>query len=128
MAVSAVAQDLVFSAKVDKTTLSIGEPLTLTITLSGDVADAQIPSVTVPDVFAVLGRSQSTNVSIRAGAMDRSTSLVLALVPQQEGTFQLGPFTMTQQQKEFHTDPITVTVNKPSVPPGLPPHGGRVTL
>ena len=74
MATAAWAQDLVFSAKVDKTTVNVGDPINLTVTLSGDLSGVRLPAPTFPDGFAVLARSQSTNFSIRAGAMERSTS------------------------------------------------------
>ena len=128
LAASVAAQDLVFSAKVDKTTVNIGDPINLTLTLSGDMSGVRMPAPKFPEGFAVLARSQSTNFSIRAGAVERSTGLNFVLVPQQAGTFTLGPFTLEHQKKTIQTEPIEITVNKPVLPPNLQPNGERFTL
>ncbi len=122
------AQDLVFSAKVDKTTVNLGDPLNLVITISGEVSGVQVPPLQLPEGFVVLARSQSTNFSIRAGAMERSTSLNFVLVPQKAGAFKLGPFSLTRQKKIFQTEPIEITVKKPVLPPHVPSDGERFTL
>ena len=122
------AQDFIFSAKVDKTTVNLGDPMNLVITLSGDVSGVQLPPLQLPEGFVVLARSQSTNFSIRAGAMERSTSLNVVLVPQKAGTFKLGPFSLTRQKKTLQTEPIEITVKKPVLPPHLPSNGARFTL
>ncbi len=122
------AEDLTFSAKVDKTTVNFGEPINLTVALSGDVSGVELPPLQFPEGFAVLGRSQSTNFSIRAGAVERSVSLIYVLVPQRIGTFKLGPFTVSRQHKELKTEPIDITVKKSSLPPKLQPQGERFTL
>lgn len=122
------AQDLVFSAKVDKTTVNLGDPMNLVITISGDVSGVQVPPLQLPEGFVVLARSQSTNFSIRSGAMERSTSLNFVLVPQKAGTFKLGPFSLTRQKKTLQTEPIEITVKKPVLPPKLPSSGERFTL
>ena len=129
VAAFAFAQDLTFSAKVDKTTVDLGDPISLTITLSGDLSGIQLPALQLPEGFVVAGRSQSTNFSIRAGAMERSMSLLYVLIPQRAGTFQLGPFRIEHQHRNVQTDPIEITVKKPALPPSLKtPQGERFTL
>ena len=122
------AQDLMFYAKVDKTAVNVGDPVNLTITLGGDLSGVQIPTFQFPEGCAVLARSQSTSFSIRAGAMERSTSLNFVLVPQQAGTFQLGPFTIQHHKKALQTEPIQISVKKPAVPPHLQSQGERFSL
>lgn len=122
------AQDFAVSAQVDNTAVTLGEAVTLTITLSGDLAGVELPAFQFPDGVAVAGRSQTTNVSIRSGAVARSLSLVYLLVPQRDGTFQLGPFELTQQKTVVKTEAITVTVKKSALPPSLAPPGERFTL
>ena len=128
LAAPAWAQDLTFSAKVDKTSVDLGDPIQLTLTLSGNIAGVQLPTVEPPEGFTVAARSQATNLSLRAGAMERSLSLSYVLVPQQAGIFQLGPFTVKQGEHTFQTEPIEITVNKPALPPRLKPQGERFTL
>ncbi len=122
------AQELLFVAKVDKTTVPVGEPITLTITLSGDIAEVEVPPLTFPEAFAVAARSQSTSFSVRAGTMERSTSISVILIPQQPGTFQLGPFTVTHQQHTFQTQPLDITVEPAAVSPPPAPKGERFNL
>ena len=127
-AVSAVAQDTSFSAAIDKTTVHAGEPATLTLTLSGDIGGIEVPVLEFPEGFTVASRSQSSSFSIRLGTIDRSLTLTYLLLPQQAGTFQLGPFQITHKGQTFSTEPLTVTVEKPAIPPHLGPEGGRFTL
>ena len=129
LATAAWAQDLTVSAKVDKTTVGLGEPITLVVTIGGDLTGLEAKPLELPEGFAVGARSQSTNFSIRSGIMERTMSLMYVLVPQRAGTFQLGPFTVVHQKKEFKTEPIEITVSKPALPPSLQqPQGGRFTL
>ena len=125
---SAGAQDLIVAAKVDKTTVDLGEPINLTLTLSGDVSDVQLPPLNLPEGFIVLGRSQSTSFSIRAGAMERAMSLNVVLLPQQLGTFQLGPFIAARGKQRFQTQPIEITVKKTALPPHLKSDAERYIL
>jgi uncharacterized protein (DUF58 family) len=124
------AQDFSFSAKVDKTSVDVGEPIQLTLTLSGNVSEMTVPPIELPEGFVIAARSQATSFSIRGSAMERSTNLVYVIIPQQAGTFQLGPFTIERSKKSFETEPIAVTVKKPAVPPSLrkSPPGERFTL
>lgn len=128
LAALAAAEELTFSAKVDKTSVKIGEPIQLTITLSGDVAGIELPAFQFPDGFSVEARSQSTNFTLRSGATERSVSLAYVLIPQQGGTFQLGPFYIEHNGTTVPTEPITITVEKPALPPTLKSDGARFTL
>jgi len=123
-----IAQELSFSAKADKTTLAVGDPLVLTITLGGDVSGIEIPVFEFPEGFTVASRSQSSNFSIRLGTVERSLTLAYILVPQQAGTFQLGPFQLDHHGTTISTEPITIAVEKPVLPPQLAPKGERFTL
>ena len=125
---AAAAQDLNISAKADKTTVDVGEPITLMLTLSGDLEGLQLPTPVFPPEFAVAGQSQSTNFSMRAGAVERAMSLSFVLIPQKAGTFKLGPFTVAHQKHEIQTAPIEITVKKSALPPKLRPQGERFTL
>lgn len=122
------AQDFAISAKVDKTAVMLGEPVDLTLTLTGDLSGVEVPAFQFPEGFVVAGRSQSTNVTIRSGAMERSMSLLYRLVPQRTGTFQLGPFEVKRLKKAFKTEAIEVIVSKPALPPHSQPQGERFTL
>ena len=122
------AQDLTVSAQLDKTSVEVGEPVNLTLTLSGDLTDAQLVQPTWPQGIAVAASSQSSNFSVRNGVVDRSTAVLFVLVPQQAGTFQIGPFTIQQRNRLIKTDSIELTVKKPALPPRLSPDTDRFTL
>ena len=128
VAALAWAQDLTFSATVDKTTVALGDSLKLTVTLSGDVSDVKLPPLQFPEGFSIAARSQSTNFSLHAGAMERSLSLVYVLISQRIGTFQLGPFKLEHHRKEFQTEPIEIIVKPSAGPPQPEPHGERFIL
>lgn len=127
---SSVAADqaLVFSAKVDATTVTIGNPMTLTLTLSGDLTGVRLLAPQFPQGFAVVSRSQSTQFSIQEGVTERSVSVRYLLVPQRAGTFQLGPFTAVKQRQELKTEPIAIKVKPSILPPGRSPDKSRVTI
>ena len=128
IAASALADELKFSAQANKTTVNVGEPITLTLTLSGDIVGAKLKELQLPEGFTVAAQSQQTNFTLNAGAMERSVGLVYVVVPQQAGTFKLGPFTLVHHEKEFQTEPIEVTVEKSALPSKLQPQGERFTL
>jgi len=125
---SAWAQDFTFSAKADKTSVKIGDPIELTITLGGDLTGIKIPTFDFPKEFVVAARSQETNFSLRGRGVERSMSLLFVLVPQHAGTYQLGPFAIERNGTVVKTEPIPVAVEKSALPPRFQPQGERFTL
>ncbi len=107
-------------AQVDTSTVDLGTPFILTITVEGDLTKVQMQPVKFPTAFRVVAQSQATNLSMPVGGrLNQSLSLHYVLVAQQPGTFQLGPFQVTHQGKPLLTDPIQILVNKPLLPPSL---------
>ena len=123
----AAPASLKISANVDRTEVDVGGQMTLTITLEGQFQHAELMPPEFPKGFVVLAQSQASNVSVRAGLMTRSLSLVYLLLPQEAGSFKLGPFQVVQGGQPILTDPIDITVKKPVLPPSLQPHQ-RYTL
>lgn len=121
------AQHVRISAQVDKTTVDVGAQVTLTITIEGDFAKVTLQPFEFPEVFQVVAQSRASNLSLEAGGIKRSISLIYVLAPQEPGTFQLGPFKVVHHGEPLLTDPIEVTVSKPVLPPHLQPHE-RFTL
>ena len=124
---AAAAEHLSIVAHVDKTTTKLGEPITLTMSCSGDLSTVQVAPVTFPQGLLVVARSQSTNITVHEGALERSLAMTYVLLPQHTGTFQLGPFPVVRGQQTLKTDPITITVLKSTLPPESAPHE-RFTL
>ena len=110
------------SAQVDQTAVDLGSELTLTITIEGDFAKAELRPLQFPKAFQVTAQSQASNISFQLGNVKRSLSLVYVLAPQEAGTFQLGPFEAVHRGKSFFTDPLEILVTKPILPPKLEEH------
>jgi hypothetical protein len=118
---------LQISAQVDRATVDVGDRLTLTITIEGDFAKAELQPFEFPKALEVVAQSRASNVSLRLGDVKRSVSLVYVLRAQEAGTFQLGPFEAVHRGKPIVTDPIQIVVNKPLLPPQQQEHQ-RYTL
>ena len=110
------------AAQVDKTTVDVGAPIHLSITLEGDLQKATVQPFEFPQGFSVVAQNRTTNVSIQAGRMTRSVSLNFVLLARAAGTFKLGPFQVLYDGKPVLTDPIDVVVRKPVLPPGSEDH------
>ena len=128
--IAAAAQDLAFSAKVDHTSVDVGDPITLMLTVGGDLDGAKLDDLQLPEGIVVAAQSRSTSFAIKSGAVERSMNLTYVLVAQQAGTFTLGPFTVKQHNKDYQTEAIELTVQKSALPPALKhrPDGDRYLL
>lgn len=122
-----IPQDLKISASVDRTAVDVGGQVTLTLTIEGDVTNAELKPFELPTTLVVVAQSRSTNLSMQAGSVTRSMSLVYVLAAQQPGTCQLGPFQLTRQGTQVQTEPLEIVIRKPVLPPSLEPHE-RLTL
>ena len=117
------AEEASLTASVDRLQTDLGQPVTLTLALSGDLtALTGVPKVALPDSFQIVAQSQSSNVSIRGGTVERSVNFYYVLLARDAGTFRLGPFEVQRKHgKPLTTDPIQLVVRKPVVPPGSQP-------
>ena len=120
-------RDLAISAGVDRTTVEVGDQLILTLTIEGEFSKAELQPFQLPKALVVAAQSRSTNLSVQAGAVKRSMSLVYVLAAQEPGKVRLGPFQVTYQGKRVLTDPIDIVIHKPVLQPSLEPHE-RFTL
>ncbi|MEO0025366.1 MAG: BatD family protein [candidate division WOR-3 bacterium] len=111
------AGEISFSASVDRTTVGLGEPFELTLTVSG-VNISRVPRPQLPELkdFDNLGvsQSQSTSISIINGRVQQQTaiSFVYTLVPRKLGELTIGPCRMVYDNTEYTTEPIRITVVK----------------
>lgn len=124
---AAAAPQVAIQAQVDKAAVELGQAVTLTITVEGEVSGATLKPPQFPKALAVVAQSRSTNVSLQAGSVRRSVSLVFVLQPVETGTFKLGPFELQQGKETAQTEPIELTVKRPILPPNLG-SGERLTL
>ncbi len=111
------AGEINFTASVDRTTVGLGEPFELTVTVSGinigRVPRPQLPELTEFDNLGV-SQSQSTSISIINGRVQQQTavSFVYTLVPRKLGELTIGPCRMVYDNTEYTTEPIRITVVK----------------
>lgn len=108
------------TATVDRTRLSVGEELLLTVRASG-AADQPI-RITLPplDGFEVTARSERTEVAF-AATDSRTTTLEVRLRPMRAGTFRLGPVTAQQGPSTVRTAAVTVSVTGAAAPAVVTP-------
>jgi hypothetical protein len=120
------AGELNISASVDRTTVGLGEPFTLTVTVEGAnigaVPEPQLPAL---DGFDKLGstKSQSTSISIINGRVQQqsSVSFIWTLAPKKLGELTIGPCRLVYKGTEYQTEPITITVVKSATRPQTGP-------
>lgn len=115
--VAALAAELEFSAAVDRTTVGLGERLTLTVTVSGSGLGARSrPKLPALDGFDQLGStsSRSSNISFVNGRMSQETrtGFIYFLAPNREGELVIPPCTLDYKGSIYTTRPIAVTVTK----------------
>ena len=108
---------ITISAQVDKTAVEVGDRVTLTITVDGDLTNVNMQDFNLSDGLRIVAQSRASNVSVGGGEVKRSVSLTYVLLAQEPGTFQLGPFKLVHQGQSVLTEPIEIVVKKPVVPP-----------
>ncbi len=114
------AEDVTIQSSVDQTVVEMGRPLTLTITLGGDLSQVTTaPVVELPDGFQVAARRQSSSLVVKQGTTERTLSFVYVLIPTKLGIFKLGPFSAESNHHPLSTNSVEVTVRRPVLPPGL---------
>ncbi len=116
------AGEIDFNARVDRTTVGLGERLTLTVTVTG-INTGRVPRPELPSLpdFDQLGStsSQSTNISLVNGRMTRqqTVSYVYYLSPRTTGELTIGAARLGVGGETYETRPIAVTVTKESQAP-----------
>ena len=113
--------DITISATTDKTAADVGDPITLTLTLAGNLHSVEPPQLSFPPALHVASQMQSTNIAIKLGEVEKSLSYAFVLIATEPGTYQLGPFRVTKDTQTYATDPITITIKQSAVPKNLEP-------
>jgi len=107
--------DVSVRASVTPQQAQVGEPLTLSIEVSG-ARNVSAPSLTI-DGFDVRYAGPLTQMSIVNGTISSSVQHRYTLIPLREGHFTLGPFRIDYDGKTYQTAAIGVDVTAGSQPP-----------
>ena len=139
LVVSSYAAELNFTAGVDRTTVGLGEQITLTVTVEGNnIGGAPRPQLPALPDFNQLGStsSQSTSVQFVNGRMSQqqTISFIYFLSPKKLGELVIGPCKLDFRGSTYQTQPIAITVTRESQAPvqrqpgpGPTPRGGRAS-
>ncbi|MCB9431794.1 MAG: protein BatD [Ardenticatenaceae bacterium] len=123
------AQDEPLVVTVDRTEVTTDDTVTLTITLSGG---GGLDAPELPDLpaFALVGRSQSTQMSIVNGVISTGATYTYRLQPVQTGTVEIAGITAVIDGQSYTADSITITITagvRPTLPPGVDPDVAQLT-
>ena len=94
------------TASVNKTSLTLDDELTLTVTVdgaAGDLVAPQLPSLPAVNVYA-----RSTSKQIHN--FHAISTFEYVMLPRFAGKATIGPITLRYGNKTYQTDPITVTI------------------
>ena len=115
LTVTALLQGAEVTASVDKTHLTVGEELVLTVRARSRSTDAVEIILPTLNGFAVVGSRDMTEVAFSgaggSGGSIRTTVRELQLRAQQPGALLIGPVRARQGQSVVATDPILITVD-----------------
>ena len=95
------------TAYVDRTQISAGESVSLTVSIKDGKGDVDVSGI---KDFKVLSRGTSSNISIINGSMTRETRSNFTLIPLKAGRLTIPPLPVISGGKAYHTPSITVSV------------------
>ena len=106
------------SATLDRATITAGDSTTLTVTISGtgNVMDAKMPDLVLPDPFKVYDDTPAEDIKLTRQGYQGSKIFKRALVPISAGTFRVPPLQLSYFDAEkghyklVTASPITLTV------------------
>jgi hypothetical protein len=105
-----LAQSISFDASVDRTEVSVGEQITLTVSVSGDIQSIPQPDLPVLDEFSVYSAGRSQNFTYVNGRLSASVTFNYVLVPRKAGKLTIGPASIKLDGKVHQTSPIQIAV------------------
>jgi hypothetical protein len=106
------AQAPTLQATVDRTSVALGEALTLTVSATGVTAVQAAP--VLPDLpdFEVTPAGTFNNVSVVNGQMSATISWNYQLFPKRTGRFTIGAITLRVGSRTLRSQPLQVTVTE----------------
>ncbi|MFH1571005.1 MAG: BatD family protein [Gemmatimonadota bacterium] len=107
------AQDIGFTATVDRTRAAMGQPihLTLTISSSSNLSHLPAPEIALGD-FDAYGPSVGTRMEIVNGRTTFARELTYELYARAPGRYTIGPARLSLDQQVYRTQPLAVEVTR----------------
>ena len=96
-------------ATVDRTRITRGESLSLTVTITDGSGDVDTSVITD---FDIVSRSSGTNISLVNGSLTRTKEYSYTLVPQKNGQLTIPPLPVDTGDGVLETAAISITVTK----------------
>jgi len=106
------AQDVTFTASVDRTNVSLGERIVVEFVLSGSQAGKNFQPPDFRDFSVLSGPNTSTSIQMVNASVSSSITYGYILQPQREGQFTIGPASIENGGKRYTTAPVKITVAK----------------
>jgi len=106
----AAAQDVRFSASVNKNVISDKDILVYTVTIEGVRDFPDVPPPESPDFVLISGPSQSSSIQIINGQMNASKTISWQIAPTRTGKLTINPVSIKYHGKTYSTEAVTVTV------------------
>ncbi|MBL7963371.1 MAG: protein BatD [Flavobacteriales bacterium] len=110
-----VAQQITFTATVDRNNIAVGEQVKLTITLTNGQGGFTHPNLGGLEVLA--GPMESSSMNIINGRMSTSVSRTFILTATRPGDYTIGPAETRVGNNVIQTDPIRIKAEKGSGAP-----------
>lgn len=105
------SDDLQLTASVDKYYSNIGEPVTLTVSISGNVSNLPEPEIAGISDFNITYSGRSQNITLINGKMSSSISFTYILFPKKTGTYKI-PVSINYKGTVYSANTIEVEVQK----------------
>lgn len=106
------SQEINLSAAVDRNVISLDEPITFTVTVSGNIARVPKPKLPPIDDFDIFSQGTSRNITFINGKISSSINYTYSLIPKKTGKFTIGSCELTVKGNTFKTEPIDIEVTK----------------
>ncbi len=107
------ADDIQFTASVDRTMMDLSERITLTLQIQGAISsfsDPKLPDLS--DFRIISGPNESSTFQFINGRTSSTKTWSYVLRPRRTGLFSIGSAEITRKGKVYRTDPITVVVSR----------------
>lgn len=110
---SAAVFALSVTASVDTYEVEVGDPVNLSVTITG--SGTSLPDPVLPDLsaFDVYSSGRNSSFSMINGAFSSTTELNYTLIPKRIGELVIGPITVRDKKQSASSNPINISVKKP---------------